>query len=98
MIYYLKPWQARALSDDRITQIRMPVKDVDIAFAKHMGVPTKLLAPYEVGAELLLKEAFVIESNHMLDGEDEYPPPFDDGRPINREERFPGEPYWEQCH
>jgi hypothetical protein len=47
------------------------------------------------GSVLWVREAFVIESNFNVDN---YPPPFNDGRPV----RYHDDPdfgrYWEQCH
>jgi hypothetical protein len=66
------------------------------------GLESILKCPYgQPGDQLYVREAFQIESNYGIDSEENYPPPFNDGRPIHRvsdEEDWDFGPYWEQCH
>lgn len=50
------------------------------------------------GDRLWVRETFVVESNFNLDSEANYPPPFNDGRPIKRESDPEWGNYWKQCH
>lgn len=57
--------------------------------------------PYGVvGDHLWVKETYVVESNQHIDSEAYYPPPFTDGRPVNRVAEIVdvADAYWEQCH
>lgn len=69
------------------------VKYPDLA----LWLPRK--CPYgKAGDRLWVRETFVVESNRHLDSEENYPPPFSDGRPIKRVDDVDYGCYWEQCH
>jgi len=60
------------------------------------GAPwTEIRCPYPVGTEVWCAETFVIETNFNIV---DYPPPFNDERPIRRHENFDYGPWWEQPH
>lgn len=52
----------------------------------------------EIGDGLWVRETFCVESNFNLAHEDEYPPPWADGRPVKRHQDAEFDDYWEQCH
>lgn len=52
----------------------------------------------EPGDRLWVRETFAVESNYFIDSEDNYPPPFNDGRPIRRLSNDDAGEYWQQCH
>jgi len=48
------------------------------------------------GDQLWIREAFCVESS--WGGDDDYPPPFDDGRPLRWQRDDDRGSWWEQCH
>jgi len=52
----------------------------------------------KVGDRLWVRETFAIESNWNLECDPDYPPPFNDGRPVKRNTCPEYGSYWEQCH
>lgn len=102
-----------ALLEGRKTQTRramkpQPVKDYSNAgktFGRHTW-NQKIISeiklpkyPYgKVGDRLWVRETFASESNWNIECEADYPPPFNDGRPIKRETHPEYGSYWEQCH
>lgn len=56
--------------------------------------------PYgAIGDRLYVRETYCIESNFNIEPESVYPPPYNDGRPVNRVVDHPVDgDYWEQAH
>lgn len=50
------------------------------------------------GDRLWVRETFTLETNFNIEDESVYPPPFSDGRPVNRIEDDAWGDYWEQPH
>ena len=64
------------------------------------GEIVRIKCPYgKAGDMMWQRETFVLESNWNIDSEENYPPPFSDGRPINRivDDPLWGD-WWEQAH
>lgn len=76
----------KAILDGKKTQTRRVVK-----------VPDRY-RNWQVGDRLWVRETFATESNQNIDSEESYPPPFNDGRPINRVSSEYWGDYWQQAH
>ncbi|MCG3177561.1 MAG: hypothetical protein MOGMAGMI_02535 [Candidatus Omnitrophica bacterium] len=98
-----------SIEDDGLEHLH---KEGEVCLSKFTGYPLvikrhgklgkitmPLDCPYGVtGDHLWVREAFVIESNFNLDSEENYPPPFKDGRPIRRVDDADYGSYWQQFH
>ena len=64
------------------------------------GEIVRIKCPYgKVGDMMWQRETFCLETNFNIDDESVYPPPFNDGRPVNRVVDHPVDgDYWEQPH
>lgn len=105
-------WKIRAYLAGQVTQFRVPVKPQPPAhwslppmrliegwLTRYGDLAEKhTRCPYEPGETVCAKEAYCIESNHNIDDESAYPPPWSDGRPVKWYENDRDGHYWEQAH
>lgn len=67
--------------------------------SEETGLCQRIRSPFGgVGARLYVQETFAVESNYGVEGDDRYPPPFSDGRPVLWQEDEDMGRYWMQPH